>query len=138
MIDFISTRSNADEQSIACARLLTAVIATAVMDLAGQGTRADRLVEFNDRKVTNHDALSSIRFFFGSHSPFPLYAKLIGSSAEDIRGALLGKRKATDTFRPLKPLINDAQWSAIHRRLNLCGILDVTDVWNGPVPIERE
>jgi hypothetical protein len=127
MIDFVSTRTCSDDQTIACARLLTAVIAAALHDLAEPGTKDDRKEELLHRRVSNSDALASIEFFFGRRSVFPLYARLIGSDANNIRAALLGMRAATDTVKPLRPLISDTQWSTIRRRLHLCGIHSIGD-----------
>ena len=87
MIDFISTRATTDAQSAACARLLAAVIASAVSD-------ACRPLSSEERRFgANRDsrALDAIEFLFSEDSVFPPYAAFIGSSADAIRRALLAK-----------------------------------------------
>jgi hypothetical protein len=87
MIDFVSTRETTDQQTAACARLLSAVIAQAIKDASSPATDAEK----KGNKNTCGTARSAISFLFDNDSVFPLYASLIGSSAESIRAALLEK-----------------------------------------------
>lgn len=84
MIDLVSTRDGVDHQTAACARLLTAVIAQAIRDACKPVSKEE------EKKCMNMDldARAAIKFLFGDESVFPLYASLIGSSAESIRKAL--------------------------------------------------
>lgn len=85
MIDFLATRTTTDPQTAACARLLTTVITHAIKDACTPLNKEEKL------KCKNIDtnARKSIDFLFGKESIFPLYASLIGTSAESIRRALL-------------------------------------------------
>lgn len=85
MIDFISTNNQASEQDVACARLLTSVILQAIHDASTMVTP----LESRFRKNMLEETEESINFLFSDQSVFPLYAQLIGSSAESIRYALL-------------------------------------------------
>lgn len=85
MIDFVSTRAGACQQTAACARLLAAVIAHAIGDACKKPTKAEK----DNPRLVDFDARKAIDFLFGPDSVFPLYADLIGSNAEAIRGALL-------------------------------------------------
>ncbi len=87
MIDFVSTRQTTDAQTAACARLLAAVIAQAIKDACKPMTADEKRKEKN----LDSEARQAIQFLFGTDSVFPLYASLIGSSAESIRFALLNK-----------------------------------------------
>jgi len=84
MIDFVSTRQTTDAQTAACARLLAAVIAQAIKD-------ACKPMTADEKRNLDSEARQAIQFLFGADSVFPLYASLIGSSAEAIRFALLNK-----------------------------------------------
>ena len=88
MIDFVSTREGVDTQTAACARLLSSVIVQAITDASSPLSDSEK----KEKKNINGHAISSIRFLFGQDSVFPLYADLIGSSAESIRSALLNVR----------------------------------------------
>jgi hypothetical protein len=90
MIDFVSTRQTTDPQTAACARLLAAVIAQAIKDACAPMSGEEKKQERN----LNTDARQAIKFLFGADSVFPLYAVLIGSSADDIRAALLRRANA--------------------------------------------
>lgn len=85
MIDFISSRTDIDDQTAACARLLAAVIAQAIRDACESPSNQEKHLEMN-RQV---DALHAIDFLFNDASVFPRYAGLIGVSHEAIRSALL-------------------------------------------------
>lgn len=76
MIDFISTNPSADQQTVACARLLAAVIAQAVEDASNKGSSAS-------------DQAAAIDWLFDKSSRFTSYAALIGMDAEAMRQALL-------------------------------------------------
>lgn len=76
MIDFISSDLSADPQTVACARLLAAVIARAIEDAS-------------DKQADIDDNLSAIDWLFDESSTFEDYAKLIGADARAIRRALL-------------------------------------------------
>jgi hypothetical protein len=80
MIDFVSTRDGTEPQTAACARLLTYIITTAIKDASEP---------YNPDEHRTGPAARAMDFLFGPESIFPLYAKLIGSSAEAIRAALL-------------------------------------------------
>ena len=85
MIDFVSTRETTDQQTAACARLLSAVIAQAIKDASSAVTDGEK----KSNKNIRGGARAAISFLFDENSVFPLYANLIGSSAESIRSALL-------------------------------------------------
>jgi len=87
MIDFVATRNTTDTQTAACARLLTAVIAQAIKDACKPMNAKEKAAERN----LDDEAREAIRFLFGAESVFPLYASLIGSSAESVRFALLNR-----------------------------------------------
>jgi hypothetical protein len=76
MIDFISTNPDADPQTVACARLLAAVIAQAVEDAS------------NSHSVAG-DALAAIDWLFSEGTSFEKYAVLIGANPQALRDALL-------------------------------------------------
>lgn len=76
MIDFISTHPSAEQQTVACARLLTAIIAQAIEDAS-------------NKKSTTADNYNAINWLFNKSSTFTRYAELIGGDAEKIRRALL-------------------------------------------------
>ena len=76
MIDFISTHPNADSQTIACARLLAAVIAQAVEDASNKDGRSG-------------DASSATAWIFEEGSAFEQYANLIGANPKALRAALI-------------------------------------------------
>jgi len=76
MIDFVSTHPNADPQTVACARLLAAVIAQAVDDASNSNASAG-------------DALAAINWLFSKDTSFEQYATLIGANPQSMRDALL-------------------------------------------------
>lgn len=76
MIDFISTHPSAHPQTVACARLLAAVIAQAVEDASS-------------KQVAMADNAAAVSWLFDRSSLFSKYAALIGADAEVIRNALL-------------------------------------------------
>lgn len=76
MIDFISTHPAATPQTVACARLLAAVIAQAIEDASS-------------KQATVGDNAAAINWLFDKSSTFSKYASLIGADAESIRKALL-------------------------------------------------
>jgi hypothetical protein len=90
MIDFVSTRETTDPQTAACARLLATVIAHAISDASTPPNREEK----KQGRNLNSDAIAAIDFLFGNGSVFPLYADLIGASAESIRHALINVRQA--------------------------------------------
>jgi hypothetical protein len=90
MIDFVSTRHTTDSQTAACARLLAAVIAQAIKDASTPLNTDER----RQRRNLNCEARQAIHFLFGRDSVFPLYASLVGSSADAIRGALMDKSRS--------------------------------------------
>ncbi len=89
MIDFVSTRETTDPQTAACARLLATVITHAISDASTPPNREEK----KENRNLNADALAAIDFLFGEDCVFPLYADLIGSSAESIRHALINVRQ---------------------------------------------
>ena len=82
MIDFISTHPNADPQSIACARLLAAVIAQAIEDASGKHS-------------SGADAASATAWLFEDGTTFAKYATLIGGNAQAMREAMLAPHQET-------------------------------------------
>lgn len=76
MIDFISTNPNADPQTVACARLLAAVIAQAIEDASSKETRYG-------------DTASATAWIFEEGSAFEQYANLIGANPKALRAALI-------------------------------------------------
>ena len=84
MLDFVSTREGTDAETRGCARLVAAVIASAVRDACEPPT-SEELRTHSNRKTSARQAL---RFLFGRHSVFSLYAELIGTNADTMRAAL--------------------------------------------------
>jgi hypothetical protein len=76
MIDFVSTHPDADPQTIACARLLAAVIAQAVDDAS-------------NRQATALEQDTAVGWLFDKTSTFEQYAGLIGVDPSALRMALL-------------------------------------------------
>lgn len=76
MIDYVSTQAGIDSQSAACARLLAAVIAKALEDLATKPTEK----EWKNGVNLQAEPTRSVRFFKGKL--FPHYAALIGMDAK--------------------------------------------------------
>jgi hypothetical protein len=76
MIDFISSNPNAHPQTVACSRLLTAVIAKAIEDAS-------------NKHASDTMNSAAIDWLFSKTSSFEDYAKLIGADADQIRTALL-------------------------------------------------
>jgi hypothetical protein len=85
MIDFVATRATTDQQTAACARLLTAVIVHAIEDATEQPSVTEKM----QSGYVDYQARRAIEFLYGEHTTFPLYASLIGGSARSIRCALL-------------------------------------------------
>lgn len=115
MIDFLSTRETTTADDAACARLLTAVIAHAIRDCVKAPNAAERKGKA-DQITMDSDAFSALRFLFGKHSIFPTYAWLIGSSADDIRRALLAgdvKRGSELREKDFRLLRQRLWWSGI-------------------------
>lgn len=110
MIDFVSTRETTDAETAAGARLIGAVIAQALKDLAQRPSRE----EYDQRRNLNRDAIHSLRFFYDSDSVFPIYAKLIGMDAQAFRNALATQQQ--DQFRKV-PLFTDQEYSFCRRRV---------------------
>lgn len=83
MIDFVSTHADAHPQTIACARLLAAVIAQAIEDASKtQKTREDRI-----------DAEAATEWLFNPSTTLTKYAYLIGANAQAMREAMLEPHK---------------------------------------------
>ena len=76
MIDFISSNPTAHPQTVACARLLAAVIAQAIEDASS-------------RQATGAENFAAVDWLFSQTSSFEDYARLIGADAGQIRRALL-------------------------------------------------
>ena len=81
MIDFISTHPSADPQTVACSRLLAAVIAQAIEDASNKHCSAG-------------DQATAVNWLFNENSIFNHYATLIGADAGAIRKALLEPHNA--------------------------------------------
>lgn len=88
MLDLVSTRTT-DPHTRGCAQLLAAIIAQAIRDASMEPTPNEVRAYANQ----NMQARQALRFLFSTRSLFPLYAELIGSSAETIRAGLLGYKK---------------------------------------------
>ena len=76
MIDFISSNPTAHPQTVACARLLAAVIAQAIEDASS-------------RQATGAENFAAVDWLSSETSSFEDYARLIGADAGQIRTALL-------------------------------------------------
>lgn len=85
MIDFVSTHPDAHPQTVACARLLAAVIAQAIEDASKKPQDSE------DRA----NAITATNWLFDKTSSFTKYAHLIGADAQAIREALLAPHKQT-------------------------------------------
>lgn len=110
MIDFYSTRDDVDPQTAACANLLLAVITQAIKDASAEMSKKEKQLQRN----INSEARQALQFLFGRKSVFPLYAELIGTSAEAIRAALLDKPKALPPAK--KPPYTEAERRIFHGR----------------------
>jgi len=98
MIDFVATRDGCDPESAACARLLTAVITTAIRDAVAPASKK----EGYERRDVLFKAREAIEWLFDDQSVFPLYAGLIGLDAPAIRRALVTSRAGEmDAIRPI-------------------------------------
>jgi len=95
LIDFTATYSE-DSQAARCARLLTAVIASALHDAVKRPSKK----EASQFRNIDTAARAGLWFLWSERSLFPLYAELIGSSAEAIRGALLSDVTLAGARRP--------------------------------------
>jgi hypothetical protein len=82
MIDFISTHPNADPQSVACARLLAAIIAQAIEDASS-------------KQSSGAEAAAATAWLFEEGTPFAKYAALIGANAQAMREAMLAPHQET-------------------------------------------
>lgn len=112
-IDFVSTRTNTDQQTAACARLLAAVIAAAIVDAREPFSSKEKADHRNDEK-----ARAAISFLFDNTSVFPLYAKLIGSSHLSMRRALL-ERDINEMARSSITSISSYDRKIIRQRLRI-------------------
>lgn len=81
MIDFISSNPSAHPQTVACSRLLAAVIAQAIDDASS-------------KHCSSSDQAAAINWLFNKNSIFGHYAALIGADAGAIRKALLEPHNA--------------------------------------------
>jgi hypothetical protein len=115
VIDFLSTRDSTTADDAACCRLFTAIIALAIHDCVKQPNAAERSGKANFCTM-DRDAYSAITFLFGKDSPFAGYASLIGTSANDIRRALLnseGRRGSELQSKDFRLLRMRLWWSGI-------------------------
>lgn len=115
-MDFYSTRPDVDPQAAACANLLTAVITQAIKDASAEMSKNEKRLQRN----LNSNARQALRFLFGSKSVFPLYAELIGISADAIRAALLKKSEGLPTAK--KPLYTESERRIFHARVRWSAI----------------
>lgn len=90
MIDFLSTRPKTSAEDARCARLLTAIIASAIHDASEKPSPA----EVKNQRNLCKNACAAIHWLFDKESVFPLYCSLMGVDAESIRRALIN----TDTM----------------------------------------
>lgn len=115
MLDLVSTRTTTDPQAAACARLLAAVIASAIRDACGCMTREEK----KNPGDVQCDARRALQFLFGEHSVFPLYAELIGANADTMRHALVhGKNPAV----PGRFDMGGMDRRVLRLRLRRCGL----------------
>ena len=98
-LDLLSTRAGTSPQDAACAQLLAAVIAEAIID-ASEPLRAE---ERQAARNLNPRAVQALRYLFGpvdapegGANPFSAHARLIGSSAAVLRQRLLLPYAGTD------------------------------------------
>jgi hypothetical protein len=132
MIDFVSTRQTTDAQTAACARLLAAVIAQAIKDACKPMTADEKRKEKN----LDSEARQAIQFLFGTDSVFPLYASLIGSSAESIRFALLNK--AEDMVQVASRSFSDMDRRVLKGRMRWRGEFMQPNAKAEPAPTARK
>ena len=122
MIDFVSTRPGVDKSTAACSQLLTAVIALAIKDLFRPPNTREKKGPPISLSEIDFLALDAIQFLFGKNSAFPRYAELIGSSAEDIRRALIkGDVRAGHELR-------DKDFRIFHARLRWSRIEEMDNI----------
>ncbi len=93
MIDFLSTRENTSAEDARCARLLAAVIGSAIQDASEQPSHEEIKKQRNLCKAP----CAAIHWLFDKESVFPLYCQLIGLEAESIRNALLERDAMPDS-----------------------------------------
>lgn len=112
MIDFVSSNPSADPQTVACARLIAAVIAQAIDDASS-------------KTCTEAENFSAINWLFDKSSTFEEYARLIGADAGAMRKALLAPPGNTSPryskFDPMKRRhlkMSHANWLKRHERVN--------------------
>ena len=113
MIDFVATRGGCDPESAACARLLTAVITTAIRDAVAPAPKK----EGYERRDVLFKAREAIEWLFDDQSVFPLYAQLIGSDAPSIRRALM--TSPSGEMEPIRPMFSAIDRNTFSYRLNL-------------------
>jgi len=116
MIDLVSTRPGTDKPTAACCHLLTAVIALALKDLCRPPNAREKKGPPLRLEDMDFIALDAIQFLFGKTSVFPRYADLIGTSADDIRRALL-KGDIRQGYE-----LRDKDFRIFHARLRWSGI----------------
>lgn len=88
MFDLVATRLSTDEHARGCARLLTAVISSAIHDVCLNPTKDEAARQENLRL----EARQAIEWLFDDGDiTFRIYAKLIGANHITIREALLNR-----------------------------------------------
>lgn len=119
MIDFLSTRASTDAQTRACARLLVAVIAMAIKDACSPMNKKEKRLSQN----LKDEARGAISFLFGARSVFPLYASMIGSSAEAIRSVLIdGESLAPGGISCMDRRVLRARWRWYIKEQSCAGV----------------
>ena len=93
MIDLLSTRVNTSEDDARCARLLAAIIGSAIQDASDPPSNEEVKKQRNICKAP----CAAIHWLFDKASVFPLYCQLIGLEADAIRNALLERDSMPDS-----------------------------------------
>ena len=117
MVDFTSTQQGIDDQSARCARLVAAVIAQALRDLAIPINENERKHGMN--LVAN--AYESLRFFYDENSPFKQYAAMVGIEAKPFIYNL--ETRDYDGQKVKHPFLKDRELRTIRRRLRWYKVL---------------
>lgn len=117
MVDFTSTQQGIDDQSARCARLVAAVIAQALRDLAIPINENEKKHGIN--LVGN--AYESLKFFYDSSSPFKQYAVMVGVEAKPFIDNLESRDYESQEVK--HPYLKDRELRTIRRRLRWYKVL---------------
>jgi hypothetical protein len=122
MIDLVSTRPGTDKPTATCCHLLTAVIALAIKDLCRPPNAREKKGAPIALEEMDFLALDAIQFLFGKTSVFSHYAELIGTTADDVRRALI-KGEIRQGYE-----LRDKDFRIFNARLRWCGIEGTGDI----------